>query len=288
MTEITPHRKLDIRKDAKLDEAWLQEQIARNPQILQLGDLRVKDRERRQPAGGRLDMLLRDPETEKRYVVELMLGDLDESHVVRTIEYWATESKRNPRLDHVAAIAAERISGRMLKVLSILNGPIPLVVLKLDALDVAGHKVLNFTIVMDEVALIEDDDEDEPEEEEGSSRQAWEARASPESMRAADSLAEIIRTIAPSTSLNFKKNYIGILENGRANNFVVLEPKPTVLRVKVYLREPQPWIEKLESAGIPVLRSQRPKKRVMFQATSAIIDLHKDLIRELFAASHAE
>jgi hypothetical protein len=41
------------------DEYWLQDQIADNPSVLQLGDeLEVLYRERRQSAGGRLDCYL--------------------------------------------------------------------------------------------------------------------------------------------------------------------------------------------------------------------------------------
>ena len=55
-----------------------------------LGDLDLKDRERIQPGVGRLDLLLQDPETNSRYEVEIQLGKTDESHIIRTIEYWDT------------------------------------------------------------------------------------------------------------------------------------------------------------------------------------------------------
>jgi len=53
-----------------------------------LGDLIVKDKERIQPGAGRLDLLLQDPDTNLRYEVEIQLGKTDESHIIRTIEYW--------------------------------------------------------------------------------------------------------------------------------------------------------------------------------------------------------
>src|SRR3989442_941686 len=46
-----------------LDEKWVQARIIENPRLLGLGDLSVKDKERIQPAAGRLDLLLVDPET---------------------------------------------------------------------------------------------------------------------------------------------------------------------------------------------------------------------------------
>ena len=67
------------------------------PALLNLGDLVVKDKERRQPHAGRLDLLLQDADTDRRYEVELQLGRTDESHVVRTIEYWDIERRRYPQ-----------------------------------------------------------------------------------------------------------------------------------------------------------------------------------------------
>ena len=46
--------------------------------------------ERRQPKAGRLDLLLSDPESLTRYEVEIQLGSTDESHIIRTIEYWTS------------------------------------------------------------------------------------------------------------------------------------------------------------------------------------------------------
>jgi hypothetical protein len=57
------------------DEYWLQDQIADNPSCLQLGDLEVIFRERKQTSGGRLDILLKDPEDDSMNEVEVMLGE---------------------------------------------------------------------------------------------------------------------------------------------------------------------------------------------------------------------
>ncbi len=38
-----------------------------------------------------------------------MLGAVDESHIIRTIEYWDVERQRYPTLQHRAVIVAEEI-----------------------------------------------------------------------------------------------------------------------------------------------------------------------------------
>src|SRR6266568_2791548 len=114
-----------------LQERWVQARIAEDPAILGLGDLILKDKERIQPRAGRLDLLLQEPETKRRYEVEVQLGSTDESHIIRTIEYWDIERKRYPQYEHCAVIVAEDITSRFLSI--IFNGTIPLVAIQMQA-----------------------------------------------------------------------------------------------------------------------------------------------------------
>lgn len=59
-------KKISLKKHPILNEAWLQEVISKNTEILGLGDVIVKDKERIQPSGGRLDLLLQDVDSSKR------------------------------------------------------------------------------------------------------------------------------------------------------------------------------------------------------------------------------
>ena len=79
---------ISLKNDPELNEAWLRDRILDDPKILGLGDLEIKDIERSQTNAGRLDLLLQDSELGKRYEVELMLGAVNESHIIRCIEYW--------------------------------------------------------------------------------------------------------------------------------------------------------------------------------------------------------
>ncbi len=72
----------------------------------------LRDSERPQTGAGRLDLLLQDADASRRYEVEIQLGKTDESHVIRTIEYWDVERKRYPQYEHVAVIVAEDITSR--------------------------------------------------------------------------------------------------------------------------------------------------------------------------------
>ena len=59
-----------------------------------------------------------------RYEVEIQLGPTDESHIIRTIEYWEIERRRYPQYEHVAVIVAEDVTSRFLNVINLLNGSV--------------------------------------------------------------------------------------------------------------------------------------------------------------------
>jgi RecB family endonuclease NucS len=97
MTKIFKPERIPISKLDGISEKSIQEMIAEDPSIIGLGDLVLKDKERIQPRAGRLDLLMQDPDTNRRYEIELQLGKTDESHIIRTIEYWDIEKKRYPQ-----------------------------------------------------------------------------------------------------------------------------------------------------------------------------------------------
>src|SRR5712671_5022844 len=188
----TPHDRFSLKNHPEFNEKWVQDLMANDPSILGLGDLVLRDRERVHPRAGRLDLLLQDPETKRRYEVELQLGATDETHIIRTIEYWDIERKRYPQYDHCAVLIAEDITSRFLNVISLFNGTIPLIAIQMQALRVAGTLTLVFTTVMDELSrgLV---DEDEEAEAFPADRAYWEGKASKAALAITDSLLENVK-----------------------------------------------------------------------------------------------
>ncbi len=111
---LTTLEKVSLKNNPNVTEDMIQSFIFDNPGILGLGELTPVRREKIQPSGGRLDLLLEGEEDSDRtrYEVEIQLGAVDASHIIRTIEYWDTERKRYPQYDHCAVIVAEEITGR--------------------------------------------------------------------------------------------------------------------------------------------------------------------------------
>lgn len=208
---------------ANVTEKMVQDQIADDPSILGLGTLELRDKERIQPHAGRLDLLLQDPETLKRFEVEIQLGATDETHIIRTIEYWDIERKRYPQYEHAAVIVAEEITARFLNVIQLFNGSIPLVAIKMTAYRVNDGVALTFVKVLDEMSLgLVDDDEPKAEP---TTRESWENKASRKTLVETDELFKLVKEIQPKASLNYNKHYIGLEIDGASRNFVTFRPR---------------------------------------------------------------
>jgi len=248
--------RLTLKSHPELNERWVQDRIAEDPTILGLGDLVLRDRERTQPRAGRLDLLLQDPETNRRYEVELQLGATDEAHIIRTIEYWDIERKRYPQYDHCAVLVAEDITSRFLNVVALFNGSMPLVAIQMQALKIAEHTTLIFTTVMDELTrgLI---DEDEDAEAAPTDRAYWESKATKATVAIADQLLDIVHEFDPSLAFKYNKFYIGLSKEGRADNFVTFRPQKSGMVLRVKLKQSDDIQNKIDAAGLDALNYDR-------------------------------
>jgi predicted transport protein len=264
----------------ELSEKWVQELVANDPSILGLGDLELRPKERVQPHAGRLDLLLQDSETKRRYEVEIQLGASDETHIIRTIEYWDIERKRYPQYDHCAVIVAEDITSRFLNVISLFNGTIPLIAIQMQALRVAGVITLVFTTVMDELSrgLVEEDEEAEAFP---TDRPYWETKASKPTLVLTDKLFEIIKQIDPSLELKYNKHYIGLGRGGAPFNFVTIRPKKSTITLEIKLPRTDDVDAKIEQAGLEALEYNARWSYYRLRLTSTDVSNKSDLLREL-------
>ena len=246
-----PITKLSLKNHPEFSERWVQDRIAENPQMLGLGDVVLKDKERIQPRAGRLDLLLQDAEASHRYEVEIQLGKTDESHIIRTIEYWDIERKRYPQYEHTAVIVAEEITARFLNVISLFNGTIPLMAIQMSAVQLADTVSLLFTTVLDEArfGLVEEDEE----VQEITDRAYWESRGSKATVAMADEVLKLVSAFAPSLELKYNKFYIGLATHGMPNNFLIFRPQKLALRVEVRLPQSQEVEASIEAAGLDVM-----------------------------------
>ncbi len=265
------------------DERWLQDRIGEDPALLGWGDLVLKDRERPQPRAGRLDLLLQDAETNKRYEVEIQLGKTDETHIIRTIEYWDIERKRYPQYDHTAVIVAEDITSRFLNVISLFNGAIPLVAIQLSAVRLGETVSLICTKVLDEMPLgFVDEDE---EVQAVTDRSYWEARASKHTMAMTDEMLQMVRALDPDLELKYNKFYIGLAKGGQPNNFVIFRPKKEWLRLEVRLERSEEMQAQLDGSGLDVMDYDSRWGRYRIRLAKDDTAKHKEFLTALMTKS---
>lgn len=278
--------RIALKRHPQFNEKWVQEKIAEDPTMLGLGDVILKDKERNQPNAGRLDLLLQAADSTRRYEVELQLGATDESHIIRTIEYWDIERKRYPQYEHFAVIVAEDITSRFLNVINLFNGQIPLIALQVAALRNGDSVGLIFTKVIDQLALgLVDEDE---ETHEVTDRAYWEGRGSPKTVAMADSILELVQEIDGGFELKYNKFYIGLAKNGGANNFVIFRPAKAFIRFEPRLERSDAMQEQLETAGLDVMDYDERWGRYRIRLTPNDWKKHRETVRLVIADAYKE
>ncbi len=281
---VKPER-VTLKGHREFNERWVQERISEDPSILGLGALILKDKEKIQPHGGRLDLLCQDEDSKRRYEIEIQLGKSDESHIIRTIEYWDVERKRYPQYEHTAVLVAEDITSRFLNVIGLFNGVIPLVAIQMQAFRVADHLSLVFTTVLNEMRLgLEDEDDDE----DVTDRAYWEKRGGKNTLEVTDSLLALVHEFSPDLSLKYNKFYIGLAKDGRPNNFVIFRPKKDWVRFEPRLERSDEIQRKLEDAGIDIMEYDARWGRYRIRLSKGDLKKHEQLLRDLLKQAYGE
>ena len=273
--------KVFLKSHPEFNEKWVQDRIADDPILLGLGDLILKDKERIHAQAGRLDLLFQDAVSTHRYEVEIQLGKTDESHIIRTIEYWDIERKRYPQYEHTAVIIAEDITSRFLNVISLFNGVIPLVAIQMQALKMDDRIMLVFTKILDErrLGLVDEDEE----VQEVADRNYWEQRGSKATMATTDSLLELVKLLDNDLTLKYNKFYIGLAKNGNPFNFVIFRPQKDAVRLEPRLEQSEEIQAKIEIAGLEVMDYDAKWGRYRIRLGKSDVTKHEDVLKELLA-----
>lgn len=277
---IKPER-LWLKSNSDYSEKWLQKKIADDPSILGLGDLILRDQERPQPYAGRLDLLLQNPDADQRFEVELQLGSTDESHIIRTIEYWDIEQKRYPQYDHTAVIVAENITSRFLNVISLFNGHIPLIAIQIQAVKFGDYVSLIFTKVLDKVDRGQEGEDEETREI--TDRGYWELRATKDSMAITDELLLQAKKLDTDLVLKYNKYYIGISREGDFFRFLSIAPKKKFARLGVNLSSDAQFDEKLEQSGLDFEKKYNKYRiKLTYEQYKANVEFLDEIIRSAY------
>ena len=246
---LTIPKYISLKNHPDIDEKWLEDRLIENTELLGLGELDVLTRQRAQPSGGILDLLLSNSEKKIWYEIEIQLGATDESHIIRTIEYWDVERRRYPQYEHIAVIVAEEITSRFLNVISLFNGTVPLIAIQIKGVEVNGAFTLIATRVLNVVKLGTDIEEPPGEPV---NRDYWEQKASPNSLKVMDELVSLISELVPGVEARYNKHYIGITHNAQARNFVSFKPVKNHVTTDFKVAEDEDFTVWLDETGFAV------------------------------------
>lgn len=227
MNDLPVTKTRSIRECGK-DEFWLRDKIFEDPTILGLGNLQGVSKEKAQPQGGRLDLLLKNPDDDAMYEIEIQLGPTDKSHIIRTIEYWDSEKRRWPKRSHTAVLVAETITNRFFNVIHLLSQTVPIVGIRASIVEVGESQGLHFAKIIDSY--------EEPEESEAAQQydeRHW-AERSPDGLECTRWYKQTLEKLYGAVLLKYFESYIAFTVAGsarvwvhrRKNNRVLIQQKP--------------------------------------------------------------
>lgn len=283
--QLTRLERIPMKTDPRINERWLQEKLVKEPGLLGFGALNLIKRERIQPSGGRLDLLFSDEADETWYEVEVQLGAVDESHIIRTLEYWDIERLRFQNRQHIAVIVAEEITARFFNVISLFNRFIPIVALQACAYRMSDDKVaLVFTKVLDHRAL------ETPDEAATTpaNRPFWEDKASTVSLQFVDKLLRVLNGLSwtQQFELNYTMSYINLLNtmSQATTNVVSFVPrKKNSVEVRVKCKQDPSLTEHLDSSSVDLMdyQSKFSRYRLRVADVDQLDDEAQGLVEQL-------
>ena len=269
---------ISLKNHKEINEKWVQQKIEEDPSILGLGELTLRQSEKIQQLGGRVDMLLQDM-NDTRYAVELQLGKTDETHIIRTIEYWDNERKRNKSYKYVAVIIAEDITNRFFNVISLFNNSIPIIAIQLKAIKYNNDIGLHFTKILD---VFTPDDEEEMGEP--TDRAYWEKNATKETIKMADKFISYVSEFVHGFELKYNKHYIGVSQNGIAKNFIHFNPRKSWLQLNIKLDRTDEVDEIIENSELEQMQYQWGNYRLKIK--QADLSAKKEVILRLLKVAY--
>jgi len=261
-------------RESGFDEYWLQDQIYENPTCIGLGELESVAKERQQSSGGRLDILLKNPEDDTMYEVEVMLGETDETHIIRTIEYWDNEKRKWPQRQHYAVLVAESITRRFFNVIQLFSHSIPIIAIQVNILESNNQKVLHFSKIVDTY--------EEPEDGTGIEEvhdEAYWRKKSTWTLDAANELLALVGKIFESPSLKYLKSYIAI--NMLGNNYFWFRKRSankSLLGFRVSDDHVDEVSKLLDEQSVSFVQK---RNRIKFTVDKDFVEKHADLLRQI-------
>lgn len=204
------------------------------------------------------------------YEVEVMLGETDETHIIRTIEYWDNEKRRWPQRQHYAVLVAESINRRFFNVIHLLSHSIPIIAIQASLVESTIGRTLFFSKILDTYEEIDDGiDPNERYDE-----QFWQSK-SPWTLETAQLLYRTLSDQLDEPELNYVKNYVSLTAHG--NNYFWLR-KRSANKSLLEFRIPSDLLDEatavLDQNNIPY---GQKKRRLILTVDKTIVEKNREM-----------
>ncbi|MGE9010569.1 hypothetical protein ACO2JO_18445 [Leptospira interrogans] len=211
------------------------------------------------------------------YEVEVMLGETDETHIIRTIEYWDNEKRRWPQRQHFAVLVAEHINRRFFNVIHLLSHSIPIIAVQVAMLSINGKKSVFFTKVLDTYEEVDDGTSIEAVRV---TREDW-ARKARWTLDAADALLNVTSSVLEHPTLNYLKAYVAITVDG--NNYMWFHKRTSNKSILNFR-----MAQSLQDEAAALLDKQnityvRKTKTIKITVDKEMVERNEDLFRSIAA-----
>jgi len=281
MLTYTKLEKVNLRDH--FDEKWLQAKIEEDPTLLGLGEVEIVAKEKKQSTGGKIDFLLSDPEIGTMYEVEIQLGATDESHIIRTIEYWDIERRRFQSKDHKAVIVAEEITNRFFNVISLMNRSIPIIAIQLNAVKIEDKISLDFIKVLD---IYEEPEDEIALASETVDRSYWQNKSNAKSIALMDDLITMMKELDGDPRVTYNKHHVAL--GTQKKNYAWFHPRKTEGYCHFDIRVGKDNVDKIKQLldGIGMPFNLRNEDQFGIALQSGLFKNNKEAIQTLFKTAY--
>lgn len=125
-------------------------------------------------------------------------------------------------------------------------------------------------------------------ESEVKDRAYWDEKSSKESLEILDECMKIINEFQPQIKLNYTQSYIGLMLNGKHQNFILFSPKQAFVRGNININDAVNWITRLENTNFKINSIGQRSGRLKFRISRENINNNRQLLLELFKKSYEE
>lgn len=228
-------------------------------------------------SGGRLDLLLTNEKDGSMFEVEVMLGSTDESHIIRTIEYWDLEKRRRPQRQHCAVLVAEKITSRFFNVIQLFSLSIPIIAIQVNIVEGHGNRLLHFTKILD---IYEEPELSSSGDTAISSEQVWLEDAS-WTVDCAKAVISIVTKHLPGLEPVYLKNYISLRVGRSGTGYVWLKRRTgNQSQLNIWLDDSQ-WAEAQKLIVIHGVQGIRKQNTFRINCDTNWVDSHRAFLSKL-------